>query len=186
MITIFISLFIVNSHYLFYMNLNLSNATFESKSALVSNANFSKTCRHCSINDNFKNTINFNKIIRPTNISKFFVFKPQDEVFNKIKNRLNLNSPNSTKKSLTKIKYVCYPMYGTTYNYFLNHVWIYIDIWIYSLIPAFVMITCSILILIEINKKSKRYLSYLEKATSKDNQMKSEKRLRRNKQLLFM
>jgi hypothetical protein len=178
MIIILMALIVVNSHYLFFMKLN-QTMIVERKIVIMPNS--TKPCKFCSLNNNANKSkgfiINNNK---QANLTRFFNIKPQDKIKDQIKNQFN------SKKTLTKRHFICYPMNGTSYNYFLNHIWIWVDIWVYSLIPFAVMSTCSIIILVEINRKSKKYLSYLEKETSKSNRIKADKRLRRNKQLLFM
>jgi hypothetical protein len=183
MIIIVIALIILNSHYLFFMKLNQSTQV---EKKINDWANTTKPCKFCYLNNyvnksknNYNNNI-LNNNIKLTNLTRFFNIKPQEKIKEQLKNQIN------HKKTQTKRNLVCYPMNGTNYNYFLNHIWIWIDIWVYSLIPFVVMSTCSIIILVEINRKSKRYLSYLEKETSKSNRIKADKRLRRNKQLLFM
>ena len=166
------------------MKLNQSTIV-ERKTTVLPNS--TRPCKFCSLNNNANKSKNIisNSIIKSNNkqtnnMTRFFNIKPQDKIKEQIKNQFN------SKKTQIRRHYICYPMNGTSYNYFLNHIWIWVDLCFYSLITFAVMSTCSIIILVVINRKSKKYLSYLEKETSKSNRIKADKRLRRNKQLLFM
>lgn len=82
--------------------------------------------------------------------------------------------------------YICFPLPHTLYNYFLNYIWLWIDICVYSLIPFIVMSICSVFILKKIYKKSKNYFNKLINKNSEYQKGKIYKRLRRNRQLLYM
>ena len=49
---------------------------------------------------------------------------------------------------------MCYPKYKSNYGYFLEHIWIWLDTIIFSLMPFGVMLACSIIILVEIKMNS--------------------------------
>ena len=73
---------------------------------------------------------------------------------------------------------MCYPKYKSNYGYFLEHIWIWLDTIIFSLMPFGVMLACSIIILVEIKMKSKNIISSRRNASIKSKQ--------RNKKLLLM
>ena len=79
-----------------------------------------------------------------------------------------------------KVSYVCFPSQNTIYNFFLLHIWIWIDMCVYSMIPFIVMSICSVVIVSEIRSKSRSFLS------QKTNKTISDKAKKRNKQLLIM
>lgn len=81
----------------------------------------------------------------------------------------------------------CYPLNGTIYFYFLNEIWIWIDLCIFCLIPFFIMLISSFIIISRIRSKGKNYFTTLIK--SKTNQLNKNnlaKRLKRNRQILYM
>jgi hypothetical protein len=100
-------------------------------------------------------------------------FKLLKELVNKTKLITDSSGVNDFK--------ICFPMNETLYNYFLNYIWIWIDTFIYSIIPFIVMVVCSVIILTEISKsKSKLFLN------NQRNKNICRKRSKRNKQLFVM
>ena len=55
--------------------------------------------------------------------------------------------------SLSDDLVICYPRENERYNYFLFNIWIWIDMLVYSIVPFVVMLSCSIIILVEIKSK---------------------------------
>ena len=74
--------------------------------------------------------------------------------------------------------FICFPSYGSSYNYFLTKIWIWIDSSLYSFIPFLVMVSCSILIWLEIRIKTRNLLI---RSRSNVNH-----KFERNRQLLIM
>ncbi|CAF1076240.1 unnamed protein product [Brachionus calyciflorus] len=81
---------------------------------------------------------------------------------------------------------ICFPLKKTTYHYFLIKIWTWIDMCVYSLIPFIVMFICSFIILFRIHIKSKTYFKRLINKNSRLNKTNVSKRLRRNRQMLYM
>jgi hypothetical protein len=83
--------------------------------------------------------------------------------------------------------FICYPLENRIYSYFLINIWIWIDAFIYSLIPFLVMSICSILIIIEIKSKSKSFIKTCQVENSRStNQKICKKSKRRNRKLSMM
>ena len=92
-------------------------------------------------------------------------------------------SKNENQTQNHKIVYSCSPPQNfKNYYQFIFGVWIWIDVSLYSLLPFIIMTICSIIILKEINSKSKGFL----RQTSRHNKIVTEKARRRNKKLLLM
>lgn len=82
--------------------------------------------------------------------------------------------------------YICFPLPDTKYFNFLNNIWIFIDIGVYSMIPFIIMSVCSVIILTRIRSKSKKYFEKLVNKNNEQQRTNISKRLRRNRQLLYM
>jgi hypothetical protein len=74
---------------------------------------------------------------------------------------------------------MCYPKIDSNYFNFLNHLWVWIDLLIFSLLPFLIMVMFSIIVLIEIKAKGKHILDH-NKGTV------IEKPKQRNRQILIM
>ena len=86
----------------------------------------------------------------------------------------------SSKNNFTS--FVCYPNDNTHYYFFIAKIWIWIDMFLFSLIPFVVMAICSFIILIDIRTKSRNFLASKNKTISNIIQ----KSRQRNRQLLIM
>jgi hypothetical protein len=83
--------------------------------------------------------------------------------------------------------FICYPLDDEKYQYFLINIWLWIDVFIYSLIPFIVMSICSILITMEIKSKSKGFIKTCKSADqTQNNQIIRLKSKRRNRKLTLM
>jgi thiosulfate reductase cytochrome b subunit len=82
-------------------------------------------------------------------------------------------------------EYICFPVIGTWYSSFLMNIWIWIDFLVYSIIPFIVMGICSMIIIVKIQKNSNNLLKTLSK-TSQNDKSNLQRRLKRNRQLLYM
>jgi hypothetical protein len=78
--------------------------------------------------------------------------------------------------------YLCYPPSNTIYYFFLISVWKWVDTLVYSILPFLVMIVCSMLILMEIKRKSSASLLI----SSNLNKIIAQNRTKRNNQILLM
>lgn len=104
-------------------------------------------------------------------------------------NRTNLMAMNRSNPFFFinyEIFHICFPLENTSYYYFLNNIWIWIDITVYALIPFVVMSICSAIILFNIDKKSKRFFRRLLDKRNIINRAFIYKRIKRNRQLLYM
>ena len=111
----------------------------------------------------------------------------------------NESSKNSSNQAMEDFKdnqtnsqslfYACFPLKGSMYDRFLLNVWTWIDICVFSLIPFVVMSVCSVIILIQIKNRSKKFIEVINgnnKNTSEHAKMAIYKRVNRNRQLLYM
>ena len=83
-----------------------------------------------------------------------------------------------------KLSYLCFPIDSPKYNYFLNNIWSWVDSSIYSFLPLFIMLICSILIFVQIKTTSDRILNRINE--NAHNRAISHNRMKRNNQILFM
>ena len=82
---------------------------------------------------------------------------------------------------------MCYPLKNEKYYIFLLNIWVWIDSFIYSLIPFVVMTICSIIIISEIETKSKGLLKSCDNVNKKSqNHRICLKSKRRNRKLSIM
>ncbi len=149
---IVLALVFLNSHYLFFYYLS-----FEKGSNLTVNINVFK--------HNF--LLGFN--IAVSNISDSDLFETQRKVF---------NQSNTPKDKI--IDQVCYPENEEKYIFFLNKIWSWTDILVYSFIPFVIMIVCSALIIVKIRINSKQF------STNTTNQEQNQRRNRRDRSALYM
>ena len=80
---------------------------------------------------------------------------------------------------------VCFPSFDSLYNHFLVNVWVWIDLCIFWLIPFITMSVCSMIILLRIKKNSQNYLS-VNHRNSLSNRHALQRRVHRNRQILYM
>jgi len=99
---------------------------------------------------------------------------------------VDLSSSSGTNQLKTEVDYICFPLEDSTYYVFLNKFWIWVDLCVYSLIPFMVMSVCSISILTEIRKKSKKFLQSLKQNQNEINKVYIYRRVRRNRQVFYM
>jgi hypothetical protein len=88
-----------------------------------------------------------------------------------------------TNNSSINFIYVCFPLRESLYGRFLNHIWTYIDLTIYSFLPFFTMVICSALILVKVNKKKP---GFLDPKTDRLNKRTMARKAKRNKNLITM
>lgn len=96
-----------------------------------------------------------------------------------------LKHVNISKSMDENLEYVCFPVIGTWYSSFLMNIWIWIDFFVYSIIPFIVMGICSMIIIVKIQRNSNNLLKTLSK-TSQSDKTNLQRRLKRNRQLLYM
>ena len=95
---------------------------------------------------------------------------------------LEVNTTNGTKVVYHKPFLICYPHRNKQYSFFLNRIWNWIDDTIYSFLPTIIMIICSIAIITELRKKTKRFRSRKHSVSNNAHMRQN----RRNKQILAM
>ena len=82
---------------------------------------------------------------------------------------------------------ICYPLKVEIYFEFLSSIWIWIDAFIYSIIPFVVMSICSIIIIVDTRTKSKGFIKSCQTVnTNRLNHRICEKSKRRNQKLSIM
>lgn len=99
---------------------------------------------------------------------------------------INLNLIVENNSTISDQFYICFPLPDSLYFNFLNKIWVFVDIGVYSMVPFIVMSICSAIILIRIRSKSKKYFEKLVNKNNEQQKSNITKRLRRNRQLLYM
>ncbi|RNA01728.1 FMRFamide receptor-like [Brachionus plicatilis] len=99
---------------------------------------------------------------------------------------INLNLIVENNSTSSGQFYICFPLPDSAYFNFLNNIWIFIDIGVFSMVPFIVMSICSVIILTRIRSKSKKYFERLVNKNNEQQKTNISKRLRRNRQLLYM
>jgi hypothetical protein len=158
MICITLFLALINAHYLFYLNINL-----------VFNSN--NQIDLLSINYQYSNNS----------------YKDMSEVL--LNKSIDLSKKNAKNYSIKRDVPVlaCFPQQNTAYHYFLTNIFIWFDISIYSLMPFLIMFLCTILILIEMRKKTAQFTNnVIKNRPNKLNRRISQKRTRKNNQILIL
>jgi hypothetical protein len=145
---------ILNSHYLFFLNIN----ELRPEHNPLPLSNYKKYLLNQSSNS--------------LKTSPFQVGLPSSAISTQLKGEV--------------VDYICFPLEDTAYYVFLNKLWIWVDLCVYSLIPFMVMSVCSISILIEIRKKSKKFLQSLKQNQNEINKVYIYRRVRRNRQVFYM
>jgi hypothetical protein len=150
-----IMLALLNIHLIFYSQIS-ANSYISTRNFIINETNFD----------------NFNKSI--------YQIEDHNSIFGdyKLDNETLFHIINDISNSK-----ICFPIGGEYYNYFYNHIWNWIDACIYSFIPFLIMIACSIIILVQINKKKPTLT--MNKNTRLNKKL-QEKSARRNNQLLIM
>jgi hypothetical protein len=153
---------ILNIHLIFYSQLSEDDYISTNRNVTFNGINID------NLDELIDKSIKTGEIENPESI--FGDYKQDNETLYQIINNTNQNK-------------ICFPIGGFYYNYFYNHVWNWIDACIYSFIPFLIMIICSIIILVQIRKKTP---SLVVNRNSKMNKKLQEKATRRNNQLLIM
>ena len=99
---------------------------------------------------------------------------------------INLNLIVENNSTINDQFYICFPLPNSPYFNFLNEIWVFVDIGVYSMVPFIVMSICSTIILMRIRSKSKKYFEKLVNKNNEQQKSNISKRLRRNRQLLYM
>ena len=165
-----IILFLINLHYLIFLDLNEIDDFDELD----------------KIKDRFINQNNSKTKILEIKILKNFVIKLNDSKLPVISfsNRNMMMMTNVRNGNDSSPIYICYPFPNTIYFYFIENIWIVIDMLIYSLMPFIVMIFFSFIIIDYIRKTSK---SFLKNKNKDDINLKIvTKSKQRNRQMLLM
>lgn len=168
---IMIILALLNTHYLYYFNLNINYEQI----TFTDTVNYSTGTKDInSLIFYLKETKNLNEI----NYTYRYSFLNQSFKHYKFQNN-SLNESILLKKTTT---FGCYQWNNTSYGHFFLHIWNWIDALIYSYVPIFVMAICSFLILKEVNKKGRR----LSTNPIFGNRRFTKNRIKRSNQILLM
>jgi hypothetical protein len=103
------------------------------------------------------NVLNFFHLFVKNN-SKIYSF---DESNTEIEKLIDFSSINA--------KRVCYAQHETIYEFFLERIWFWIDLSIYSLIPFAVMSISSFIIVVKFRKMNRSYFEFISKPTRQYN-----------------
>jgi len=129
-----------------------------------------------SLTDEFSESLNLTLLEKETYIYKNIKIPQDIYLIDAFLHDANESSQFRRNKYIT-----CFPPHGSSYFYFLENIWIWIDAFLYSILPFLVMTASSIFILNEINRKSREmHLSV------RINKCLIKRRSKRNKQLLTM
>ena len=154
-ILITVVLALINCHFLIYMNINVySDQTPDEQQLARLNTS---TNEYENKSENYKN----------------FITNQVNEMYRNY-------SFNATK---IRKAYICSPAPDSQYTIFMDKIWIWVDMCLYSLIPFIIMAICSIIIIREIRQKTSLPLGS-NLLTS--NKILMKKRSKRNKQLLLI
>ena len=157
-----------NIHYLFFFDL-----TSFKENPNNQNNDFNFDYKYKYLNSSLKRQI------------KDFIINKKLAIADKFYNEFTLNYKyvNEEDDDIDLNQYtVCYSFGNEIYDFFMTHIWIWIDSTIYSFVPIFVMIVCSFTILFKIRSKRNNFL----KLTFSTNRKIIENRINRNKQILYM
>jgi hypothetical protein len=120
------------------------------------------------------NVLNFFHLFVKNN-SKIYSF---DESNTEIEKLIDFSSINA--------KRVCYAQHETIYEFFLERIWFWIDLSIYSLIPFAVMSISSFIIVVKFRKMNRSYFEFISKPTRQYNKRIYLKKVKKNRQLSLM
>jgi hypothetical protein len=173
MILISILVALANIHCLFYLNLTIepNDQYIELTSTAATTTTsfdyhlFVKNFKKIAISNSTNLTLN--EYLLSINFKK------------KINYLISTTKSTQINQNETNTFYMCFPLANSSYGYFLDYVWIWIDVSIYSFVPSLVMVICSIIILVTINRKTRRF-------SSRKNSILKKRLTKRNNQLLLM
>ena len=124
-------------------------------------------------------------------------------VFVKIQNELNMNTfqqfnlssftninqtslifinTNTHGKLVPNIK--CGALKNSFYSYFLDKIWVFIDFFVYFLIPALVKLVCFSFVCVKMNNANKKYAHLISNKSYKSNRRIYKKKIKRNKAIV--
>ena len=90
----------------------------------------------------------------------------------------NLNSIYAERK--------CFAGAGTKYEFFLQEIWFWVDLSIYSLLPFIVMTISSIIIIIKFKKMNRSYFEFISNPRYQFNRRNYLKKIKKNRQICLM
>ena len=95
---------------------------------------------------------------------------------------------NFTEKLLTTnlLGLTCYAQESTPYEYFLQVVWIWMDLSVYSLIPFITNMICSLIIIVRVRKLNQNYTQFLMNKMYEYNKKNYERKIKKNHQICLM
>ena len=150
-------LLLLNIHYLFFMNIN-------------------------SIQQRDRDPGKDPFLIENSKLNISIIYDLYDDFDFRINEMVNYEKSFVEKRS-DIAEFACYPPEGTAYYAFLSKYFIWIDIIVYSFLPCVIMSICSAIILYRIRTSDNKYLTNV---FTKNNQTPFYRRLKRNRQLLYM
>jgi hypothetical protein len=161
-LSIVVILALFNIHYLMFIRLAESDLVFDSR-----------------LNGSSTASLRNERITYYQNMS--ILIKNDEILINHLKNDQTTKIALKSDQHTPRVSYVCFPSQNTPYNFFLLHIWIWIDMCVYSMIPFIIMLVCSIAILSVIKSKSRNFV-----IRNQTNESVLRITNKRNKQLLIM
>ena len=80
----------------------------------------------------------------------------------------------------------CYAQENSRHEYFLQKIWIWIDLSVYSLIPFCTNLVCSLLIIFKVRKLNRNYFQFLRNKDYEYNKKTYERKIKKNNQICLM
>jgi hypothetical protein len=91
------------------------------------------------------------------------------------------NESNETSKE----SLFCFPLKDSKYHDFLVK-WVYLDLFVYSLIPFFFLSACSLIIVVQVRKQNARLIANLAKTSLSSSQRIKQSKNKKNRKMLIM
>jgi hypothetical protein len=191
-------LFLLNFHYIIFLDLRIEKDVdfiFNSNvKEVIFNAMSKRITHDSSMSNMLEEATNLTLHHAKINTTHLFGAKQYLDLYEMPNSYYfeNMNKTNQFQFNITIFEnmkqhgYICHPVNGTIYYTFLEKIWVWIDISVYALIPFVVMSVCSAIILIRIRKKSHTYFTKLLNKNKASDEPHFVRRLRRNRQLLYM
>lgn len=162
-IFIAVILAIMNSHYLYFFNLNSDYRVEYNNLNIINCSNYS---------------IDANQLIED-NTNDLDDYLYSNKCYMKDQYKFSINKTDHHSGPSDGVQFlICYPIDNPTYSYFLDVIWVWVDSSLYSFIPFVVMTFSSLLIIIELVKTSSRLRN------KNTNKPVSQNSVKRNKQIL--
>jgi len=160
-ILILFLLLLVNIHYILFLKLN------------------AETDNNKLVIDNLSEKLGAFKYSRKKNMSLASLTSRQ------MNNFFNLTAQKLINSNLLDTP-TCYAQEDSYHEFFLQKIWIWIDLCVYSLIPFCTNLICSLIIIFKVRKLNKNYTQFLKNKDYEYNKKTYEKKIKKNNQICLM